>query len=210
MSNNELPDDHASTVSSQHSLNSRVSRTRRQGTYWMGTISTESEWEPSLPEGVAYLRGQLERGDGGFEHHQIFFILQRKGSLRAVRRLWDPIIGHWELTRSRAAEQYVWKDDTRIGEPYEFGSRPLNRNDATDWDAIRNLASTGQFEAIPSDVFIRYYGNLNRIRNDFVQPIAMVRSCSVLWGPTGSGKSRRAWLEAGDEAYAKDPRTKFW
>jgi len=32
----------------------------------------------------------------------------------------------------------------------------------------------------------------------------------VFWGVTGSGKSRRAWDEAGMEAYSKDPRSKFW
>jgi len=38
----------------------------------------------------------------------------------------------------------------------------------------------------------------------------MVRTCWVYWGRTGTGKSRRAWDEAGLDAYAKDPRTKFW
>jgi len=32
----------------------------------------------------------------------------------------------------------------------------------------------------------------------------------VFWGRSGSGKSRRAWEEAGLDAYPKDPRTKFW
>jgi len=38
----------------------------------------------------------------------------------------------------------------------------------------------------------------------------MVRECFVFWGITGSGKSRRAWDEAGLEGFPKDPRTKFW
>lgn len=32
----------------------------------------------------------------------------------------------------------------------------------------------------------------------------------MFWGPTGTGKSRRAWAEAGMDAYCKDPRSKFW
>lgn len=32
----------------------------------------------------------------------------------------------------------------------------------------------------------------------------------VFWGKTGTGKSQRAWAEAGMAAYGKDPRTKWW
>lgn len=38
----------------------------------------------------------------------------------------------------------------------------------------------------------------------------MERTTFVFWGTTGTGKSRRAWDEAGMEAYGKDPRSKFW
>lgn len=38
----------------------------------------------------------------------------------------------------------------------------------------------------------------------------MERSTRVYWGGTGTGKSRLAFEEAGQGAYPKDPRTKFW
>lgn len=38
----------------------------------------------------------------------------------------------------------------------------------------------------------------------------MERTIHVFWGRTNSGKSERAWGEAGLAAYPKDPRTKFW
>ena len=41
-------------------------------------------------------------------------------------------------------------------------------------------------------------------------PIAIERKIKVFWGPTGTGKSRRAWDEAGMDSFPKDPRTKFW
>lgn len=225
MNERALSADDATTESSINCVDSRESResvvsmantntgqsgTRRQGTYWLGTISAASTWIPGLPEGVSYLRGQRERGDGGFEHFQVFFIVRPKQSIAGIRRLFHPVQGHWELTRSSAAEAYVWKEDTRVGDPFEFGERPFRRNESTDWDRVRLLAHSGEFEEIPSDVYVRYYNSLCRIRADNLSPPALVRSGTVFWGATGTGKSRRAWDEAGVAAYCKDPRTKFW
>ena len=36
------------------------------------------------------------------------------------------------------------------------------------------------------------------------------RQVFVFWGPTGTGKSRLAWQEAGIDAYPKAPTSKFW
>lgn len=183
---------------------------RRQGTYWLGTISADQPWIPSLSAGIAYLRGQLEKGEGGFEHWQVFFITESKQSVQAVARIFDPTIGHWELSRSTAAEAYVWKEDTRVGEPFEFGTRPFRRNVQADWDKIKASAIGGKLDEIPSDIFVRYYRTLQAIAADHCSPIAIERTAVVYVGPTGTGKSHRAWREAGDQAYAKDPRSKFW
>jgi len=183
---------------------------RRQGTLWMATISVDQGWEPSLPEGCAYIKGQLECGQGGFEHYQVFFIVASKQSLAGVRSIFAPVSGHFELTRSALAEAYVWKQDTRVGEPFEYGARPLRRNSATDWNQIKDLAIAGRLSEVPADIFVRYYRTLVCISADFSQPVAAERSAKVFWGRTGSGKSRKAWEEAGDQAYSKDPRTKFW
>lgn len=43
-----------------------------------------------------------------------------------------------------------------------------------------------------------------------MEPIGIERTVNVYWGSTGSGKSHRAWGEAGPHSYPKDPRTKFW
>lgn len=38
----------------------------------------------------------------------------------------------------------------------------------------------------------------------------IVRQAWVYWGPTRTGKSRRAWEQAGEDAFGKDPKSKFW
>nr|WPR18598.1 MAG: hypothetical protein [Chemarfal virus 235] len=183
-------------------------RALSQARYWIATIP-ESSWSPTLTPGCQYLTGQLERGEGGYRHWQFVVSFTAKKTLAQVRRIFNGN-GHFEPTRSRAAEEYVHKEDTRIGDPFQFGSKSINRNSKTDWESIRLRATLGQFAEIPADIFIRYYGNLKAIRSDSVQPSSMERSCTVYWGPTATGKSHRAWTEAGYDAYSKDPRTKFW
>lgn len=191
-----------------------------QGRYWIGTIPESLGWAP--PGGgpdatehprytdadVAWIKGQQECGAGGLVHWQIVVGFSRAVRLSAVRRVFP---GHWELTRSRAAEAYVWKPDTAIADTqFEWGERPFKCNSKTDWDSVRAAASTANWDAIPSQVFVQHYNSIRRIASDNVKPVPMERSCRVFWGATGTGKSRRAWDEAGMDSYAKDPLTKWW
>jgi len=150
----------------------------RQARYWIATVPRD-DWTPCLPESAAWITGQLERGDStGYEHWQFVVSYSSKKSLNFLRRSISAR-GHFEPTRSSAAVEYVNKEDTRIGDPFEFGSRAISRNSKTDWDRVRLLASSGSFEEIPSDIFIRYYNNLKKIAADYVQPVAIERSTKV-------------------------------
>jgi len=115
-----------------------------------------------------------------------------------------------EPSRSDAARAYVHKEDTRDGDQFEFGQLPCNRNSSTDWERVKELAKSGELDAIPSDIYVRYYRTLCSIAADHAEPVGMEKSVRVYYGATGTGKSRRAWEEAGSNAYAKDPRSKFW
>jgi len=186
-------------------------RTRSQGVFWLLTIP-RSEWEAptSLPAGTSWIKGQAEVGAGGYEHWQVFVAYAEKKTLVQAKQYF-PNSSHLELSRSEAASDYVWKEDTAVaGTRFEYGAKPFRRNARTDWEEVWGNAVAGNFAAIPASVRVQSYNNLNRIRVAHLRPLAMERTCEVFWGPTGTGKSRKAWDDAGDLAYPKDPRTKFW
>lgn len=181
-----------------------------QGHYWLLTIP-HAHFTPFLPMGCNWIRGQLEQGEGtGYLHWQIVVNFVQKCRLGGVKRVFGDSV-HAELSRSSAASDYVWKELTRVaGTQFEIGDKPINRAASKDWDRIRASAISGNLDEVPSDVFVRCYHQLRSISKDNLRPVAMVRSCHVFWGRTGTGKSRRAWEEAGMEAYPKTPRSKFW
>lgn len=183
-----------------------------QGRYWLLTIPVEMFTVPlELSGPLQYLRGQREiGGTTGYEHWQLLAVFKKKVTLRGVKQSFGDGI-HAELSRSDAADAYVWKEDTRVaGTQFELGERAIRRNVPTDWEKVRENAKTRNFDDIPPDIYIRCYANLCRIASDNDQPTAIVRSARVFIGPTGTGKSRRAWEEATELAYVKNPRTKWW
>lgn len=183
---------------------------RRQGIYWILTIP-EDKWDgKTLPECAIYAKGQLESGGTtDYRHWQFVVGFKTKKTLAQVRELFGPY--HSELTRSVAAEDYVWKDATYVeGTRFEYGRKPINRKNKTDWDFVWKCAIKGNYEDIPADIRIRSYFSLRRIYEDFMVPVGTERTTIVYWGGTGVGKSRRAWEEAGADAYSKNPNSKFW
>lgn len=183
---------------------------RRQGVYWLLTIPSH-EWIPSLPDKCAYIKGQAEIGSTtGFAHWQVLAIFIQKASLATVKSIFGRTT-HAELSRSEAATEYVWKEDTRVaGTQFEFGTPPLKRNSKTDWDKVWQSAITGDLDSIPSSIRLQHYRTIRTLSADYAAPLAIQRTCKVFVGPTGTGKSKLAWEEATLEAYPKDPRSKFW
>lgn len=178
--------------------------------YWILTIP-QNDYTPFKPDRISWIRGQLERGEqSGFLHWQLFATFDSQVRLATVKRIFGERT-HAEPTRSTAAESYVFKDDTAVvGTRFELGNKPINRNNPQDWETVRLCAIEGKLEDIPADIFVRYYGNLRKIGCDYQRPTAMDRKVIVFWGATGVGKSHRAWSMAGEDAYPKDPNTKFW
>lgn len=173
----------------------------------------QAHYTPYMPAGVVWAKGQLEEGEGGFLHWQIVVAFAKKVRPTTVRTAFGDF--HHELTRSDAAEEYVWKEETRVdGTQFELGAKAMKRNSEADWDKVWEDAKTGDLMAIPADVRIRTYHTLKRIRKDFdVAPFRPGVVVNVFWGATGSGKSHRMFEEAyadGITPYVKSSTTKWW
>lgn len=183
----------------------------QQARYWLLTIPHHS-YTPFLPEGVQYIKGQLESGgESGYLHWQVLVSFPKKVTLAKLKSYFGTTV-HAEPSRSDAANEYVWKEETRVaGTQFELGQLAFQRNSETDWAKVLESAKAGRIEEAPPDVLIRHYASLCRIRKDY--SVATRRTdvrAKVFWGVTGSGKSHLAWEEAGDTCYSKNPSTKWW
>lgn len=128
----------------------------QQGRYWLLTIP-HHHFLPYLPPNANYIRGQLESGGTtGYLHWQLVVAFKQHVRLAAVKSTFGNEC-HAELSRSSAANEYVFKDDTAIPNTrFELGKPPFKRNSKTDWDAIKDLAKRRRLDDVPGDVFIRY------------------------------------------------------
>lgn len=180
-----------------------------QGRYW--SITKFNEWIPELPVNAAYIKGQKEIGHNTQnEHWQIMVIFKSNTRLRSVKEAFHGEC-HAELSRSKALDEYVWKEDTRIpGTQFELGHKPIRRAVKHDWDRVWELAKENNLADIPKSILVPHYRTIQTIARDYLKPDPQIRTINVYWGTTGLGKSRKAWHEATMDAYPKDPRTKFW
>jgi len=185
-----------------------------QGKIWLLTIPAVEDAAFPFPEdfrkkyAITWLRGQMERGEGGYLHYQLLVGFDRKCRRRSVSNAFPT--AHIELSRSAAASAYVWKENTRVGEPFEFGCKPTRVNSKEDWESIWEAAKIGDLTHIPPRIRIISYRTIRAIASDHARVPGIVKECFVYWGATGTGKSRTAWDLAGVDAYSKDPRSKFW
>jgi len=176
-------------------------------------VIPQAHFTPYLPPGITWVYGQLEKGESNprFPYVHWQFVLSTPKQVRGSFLIKTFGQFHIELTRSAFADDYCCKDATAVlGTRFELGKKALKKNCAKDWDKVKELAIAGRLSEIDAGTYICHFANLKRIAVEHMAPVAMERVIHVYWGPTGVGKSRRAWAEAGLTAYPKAPTSKFW
>lgn len=194
------------------------SLTSRQARYWIGTINLgHGAWQPptqlNSDGGLVWLRGQKEIGESGNEHWQLFAAFKKKVRISTVKNIVGN--GHWEASRSEAAELYVFKEDTAVaGTRFELGQKTFNPNNATDWARVRDLATSGNVAAVLEEfpqVGITHYRTLKQIKVDYMEcPANLPGPCGKwVFGPPGVGKSYWVRENYGQDLYIK-AQNKWW
>lgn len=135
----------------------------KQARYWIATVPYD-KWAPYLVPGSEYVKGQAEIGESGYKHWQFIIYFAKPKTMAFVKAKIGLNECHLESTRSVRAENYCWKEETKVpNSEFEFGVKSFQRNNKTDWDQALSAAREGRFSDIPPDVQIRCYGNLRKI-----------------------------------------------
>jgi len=193
----------------------------KQGRYWFATwpLAEATRYDMSPLElfnnndEIVWVYGQQEIGEGGLEHYQFVFSVEKKMTLTAVKRLFGGSKPHLELTRSDKADEYVRKEDSRVeGSEFEHGARLMKLNAKVDWDKQLELAKLGKIDEIESGIQMRCWGNIMKIGAHYQKPpLRPAVHVEVHYGVTMSGKSHAVFTKlANEKFYVKDPRTKWW
>lgn len=79
-----------------------------------------------------YLVGQLESGESGTPHFQMFIAFKNPIRCSKIKKMDNRL--HIDIVkRNNGADDYCMKEDTRLEGPIEFGEKPIRRNNKQDW-----------------------------------------------------------------------------
>lgn len=156
-------------------------------------VSTEEYLQKFFDVSKAqYICGQLEKGAEGTPHIQFFVNFKNSEKIARLTKT-DPR-GHYEkVIINNGADNYCMKEDTRLEGPFEFGIKPVKRNSKVDWEEVKQKAKEGRLDEIPADIYVKHYGNLQKIKKDSMITTDKDHLRGVwIWGRSGIGKSRKA------------------
>lgn len=160
--------------------------------YWAGTYNNPpSDWKGALESFQAdYAIGQLEEGDSGTKHIQ--FMLYFKKQQRASRFKGFPcwISGLRAPIAVERYEKYVQKSETRIEDPYSYGTKPDTFGEKDDAETVVEKLKKGGLQALKPKDQLRYANVAYKITL-LAPPPKVLKQPFGLWvyGKKGTGKS---------------------
>lgn len=157
---------------------------------------------------ATYTVGQLEEGEEKTPHLQFYQNFKERIALTAYKKA-DTRIHAEVVVINNGAHTYCMKEKGRLDGPWEYGLKPVQRNNKTDWDEVKLNCKRGRLEEIPSDIYVKYYTTLKRIAKDNLQYKDKTELRGIwITGPAGCGKTR-AVKTFSLTAFPKN-RTQWW
>lgn len=177
--------------------------------HWCWTLNNYTEDEEQAIQArsedspdIEYLIYGREIGENGTPHLQGFVSLRSRRSLSFVKNLLSPRL-HLEARRGtvQQAIEYCEKD----GNVWSHGDRPAGQGERTDLKRVHVTIKQGKTlqevaELHPQE-FIRYHHGIAKLHSFYQAKRDWQTEVYVFWGPTGTGKTKRAFQEAGDQAF---------
>lgn len=165
----------------------------------MFTINNPTEQDvPSLAwKDAKYVVFQKESGAEGTTHYQGYVVFGQAQRLSHCKKL--NARAHWEVRRGshEQAKEYCMKEDTRVEPPVELGEepRPGTRTDIAKLVELSkdlNNSVKDIIELCPIE-FTKYHKAVLAIRSAVVPIRQWKTEIYWFWGPTGTGKSKKAF-----------------
>lgn len=182
-------------------------------TRWCFTLNNYTAYEKEDIDkmDVKYSIYGHEKGAEGTPHLQGYAIFRSNKRLSALKKIVPR--AHWEI--AKGTTEHNIKYCSKEGDVTETGDRPVTAKQKGEaekerWKQIILHAKQGTLEEHDPKV---YYNTLNtalKLQAQYEKPIAITKKVQAFYGPTSTGKSHEAWVQAGPDAYVKDPRSKFW
>lgn len=175
------------------------------------TISVEDLIDLSKTK---YLCVGIEVGASGTPHLQGVMIMKNQVRLSTMKGILD--LAHWEVMKGtpQQAITYCKKE----GDWFERGKKPVSKkkqgeDEKQRWRDVIDLCKRGKLDELAEEhpgTYMQHYRTVKQIKADFMtQAVDLDGTCGVwIWGPPGSGKSRKARREY-PNAYMK-MYNKWW
>ena len=134
---------------------------------WVATINNPIETDDPKTWDVAFVTGQKEKGAQGTEHYQLYVELSKKQRLSYMKKINSK--AHWEIAKGTQKQciDYATKENTRIEEPFECGTKMR-----TNADGSTKRARSDLDEACAA----AEEGSMDKIREEFPKASVMYAS----------------------------------
>ena len=165
--------------------------------------------------GCVYKVFQEEVGENGTHHLQGYLYFEKKIRLAAVKKIDGR--AHWEMAKGTPQQNtdYCTKNETRKegSWPFTEGLMPQQgrRSDLEGvYKAIENGATVNDIIECAPEVYMKYHSGIEKVIAAKQSPRDFKTEIFWYYGPTGTGKSRKAHHEGGSNAYCKMGNNKWW